>query len=1600
MSSTKKSKSKQSKTPGSPGSALPTSSLSSLIQATTKLAIATSSSSSTRGDQTFNLRTSDTFSISGTSGVSSSADVSTSGTSGGISAGSGGSGAEGGQINHSKKRVWVDSALVVFKVLKDVSEASELLGPLKVVSGLMITVLEGAQASMKNAEAWEALRATLERHRSLLARHFERVEQEGGNQKADSNLTEILLDYGDTLEDVLVCVLKEMGISEEDIPPSTGTTLKRKLGKVGLTGLEAERIKAYSDRLSSALQHMMTALQIHTAVEISRIHDKLDKGPQRQKLFKKALLVFKALKEVSKKVTVLETFRELVSALPSVIELLDLDDEEYSIWPNIASTFLEHQTTLEGLVVKLERADLAEDPQSPIPSYVSHYISEIESALSIFVFRHGMTRRDIPRELSHIQVLVDKGLNGMILSNIRPVLASCLDKIKASLHSIPLILDVYIPEMNDTLSRLGRPSVFSVGTTGFGIINPQGTHHQRCLPGTRVALLQQIDEWMKRSIKEQRIYVLGDVAGTGKSTIACEMAHRWEEEQLLASRFFFSCGNSGTSTATDLCIHLAKDLSTRFPHLNDQLTKALEEVGEMFQFEKIWQSLALEPLSQITEKTVVVIDGLDECTQTSREDFLGALLRDFGDSNSFVHFFITTRLEEEIIGLLQRRRDVILARIQQTEQQRRANVRDVARYIEVEFEKMRNPSMSHQSAQRLLERAGGLFIFASTICAVLAKSFERQRLFDDILNFKGFTNLDGLYLGILQRVLPNDPFSRRALNDVLSVILAAQEPLSISALQACCPNVSSVRGIVEMLGSVLSIGPGSEQGDDETFVFIIHQTFRDFLLQKRRSEDYALSIHSGHSALVDSCFKTLSRELRTGMSATVSASGNLSLDTHPEEISGLLRAKSHPLLCYSAIHWISHSIPVLHLQSTRDEIRQLFLAKLTSWVEVAALLRGLASMMIALRRMHDVMKRYGGLPNHQFTNADLQWCLETISLIQNNQLLLESCPWQIYISPLIFLDEDALISQQYRDRRLPITRKAATPLSSALYNFSLNWGDPITLRGHRTSVNCVDWSVDGKTIASGSNDHKVILWDALTGAMLRILHGHTGPVLCVKFSRSGDEVVSSSEDGTIRWWKRGDGSCIGDPWRIVEGYAPCFTFSFDSRDLVYGTTTGLVCRVDAETGALIETPQRAHAEKINAISISYDGAHMVTASEDHYLHIWFWTTRDKPLELSQSRRHPHPILSATFIPNSTMIAYTSFGLYTCSIFDLSVETVQKDEELQHTCVAASSDVETLLTGSLMQTIWTWKTGIVDGATGKIRHGELAYAQVQCLAYGPDGRSFVSGSSDSTLKIWPTDFPSMPAIASVSMERPSLLMMVAFSHDGSLLAAVGSDGAFKIWEVESGKLRLGPVPTGSPLAAVAFHPNGRFLACGKTLSDISLWSTTDGGALRRNFLSEGGPKPLYTMQFSPNGQLFATADHHSNISLWSLDMNLTISPMPITSLRFNSAGPNLMAFDLAQRFLAYRNQVWDLAQSPPVQVPEEYCEGIIAQVVNTPLRYDDFSDKKYGRRWIQVGAPLRMSVALPLDFDARRHAIHGTRMALGAKLGEAMVLDFGPVFDKR
>lgn len=59
---------------------------------------------------------------------------------------------------------------------------------------------------------------------------------------------------------------------------------------------------------------------------------------------------------------------------------------------------------------------------------------------------------------------------------------------------------------------------------------------------------------------------------------------------------------------------------------------------------------------------------------------------------------------------------------------------------------------------------------------------------------------------------------------------------------------------------------------------------------------------------------------------------------------------------------------------------------------------------------------------------------------------------------------------------------------------------------------------DGKTLASGSIDRMVQLWDVATGKQLATLKRHTDPVWSVTYSRDGKKLASASQDKTIKLW--------------------------------------------------------------------------------------------------------------------------------------------------------------------------------------------------------------------------------------------------------------------------------------------------------------------------------------------------------------------------------------------------------------------------------------------------------------------------------------------------
>ncbi|MFM6472871.1 MAG: WD40 repeat domain-containing protein, partial [Dolichospermum sp.] len=73
--------------------------------------------------------------------------------------------------------------------------------------------------------------------------------------------------------------------------------------------------------------------------------------------------------------------------------------------------------------------------------------------------------------------------------------------------------------------------------------------------------------------------------------------------------------------------------------------------------------------------------------------------------------------------------------------------------------------------------------------------------------------------------------------------------------------------------------------------------------------------------------------------------------------------------------------------------------------------------------------------------------------------------------------------------------------------------------GHSDFVTSVAYSPDGQTVASGSRDSTIKLWNVKTGKLLQTFKGHSSWVYSVAYSPDGQTLASGSLDNTIKIWR-------------------------------------------------------------------------------------------------------------------------------------------------------------------------------------------------------------------------------------------------------------------------------------------------------------------------------------------------------------------------------------------------------------------------------------------------------------------------------------------------
>jgi DNA-binding CsgD family transcriptional regulator len=126
------------------------------------------------------------------------------------------------------------------------------------------------------------------------------------------------------------------------------------------------------------------------------------------------------------------------------------------------------------------------------------------------------------------------------------------------------------------------------------------------------------------------------------------------------------------------------------------------------------------------------------------------------------------------------------------------------------------------------------------------------------------------------------------------------------------------------------------------------------------------------------------------------------------------------------------------------------------------------------------------------------------------------------------------------------------------------------LQGHTDMVRAVAFSPDGRTLASGSDDQSIKLWDVRSGQSLATLRGHTKYVLSVAFSSDSKSLASGSDDQSIKLWDVSTGQCR----KTLQGHSNAVrsvAFRPASVMLVSGSQDETIKLWDTRTGKCLST---------------------------------------------------------------------------------------------------------------------------------------------------------------------------------------------------------------------------------------------------------------------------------------------------------------------------------------------------------------------------------------------------------------------------------------------
>jgi hypothetical protein len=368
------------------------------------------------------------------------------------------------------------------------------------------------------------------------------------------------------------------------------------------------------------------------------------------------------------------------------------------------------------------------------------------------------------------------------------------------------------------------------------------------------------------------------------------------------------------------------------------------------------------------------------------------------------------------------------------------------------------------------------------------------------------SGLDPLYKRMMEHI--SDSNDAHICKEALAIASVVYRPITLEELKVLVESLeeddyNDLPDIIISCGSFLTLREG--------VIYFVHQSAKDFLLEKASDQILPSGTARQHHALFLGSLKALSETLERDVY-------RLGVPGFP--IDQVRPPNPDPLssVRYPCVYWVDHLLSS-DLTHNKNDLRDSGIVhafirnKYLYWLEALSLLRSMSEGVNAVHKLEASVVRTTGSQQLAELLRDAR------RFILSHKRPIEVAPLQTYASALVFSPEHSLIRKLFKKEEPDWM--ILKPRMEADWNACLQ-----TLEGHGDRVTSVAFSADGGRLASGSYDKTVKVWDAATGACVQTLEGHGDRVTSVAFSADGGRLASGSYDKTVKVWDAATGACV------------------------------------------------------------------------------------------------------------------------------------------------------------------------------------------------------------------------------------------------------------------------------------------------------------------------------------------------------------------------------------------------------------------------------------------------------------------------------------------